>query len=941
MRIKSLIVTIILFSVCRLVLPQAVVITDDAAYTSGHSSSVLDVKSTNKGLLIPRLTQAERNAIGSPAGGLMIYQTDNIPGFYFYNGSSWTTVGQGPDGSETKVNSGASINITGTGSLASPYTPAFRTQSVTRVQRIAISSPFAGQIVWCSDCGTNGEMQLYNGTSWTTWCGGATAPTLPSITTTSVSSIAGTTASSGGDVISDGGGTVSARGVCWNTSSGPTIANSKTTDGSGTGTFTSSVTGLSPSTLYYLRAYATNNAGTSYGNEVSFTTVPVISGTTPGSRCGTGTITLGATASSGTINWYAASSGGSSLGTGTSFTTPSISSTTSYWVDATNSAGTSSPRAEITATVNAIPTITGTTPSSRCGTGTVTLGATASAGTINWYSAVSGGSSLGTGTSYTTPGISLTTTYYVDATANGCSTGSRTSIDATVNTVPSAPSGATGASRCGTGTVAISVSSPGAGLTVDWYAASSGGSVLAGGTGTISYTTSSISSTTTYYAETRNTTTGCVSATRTSVTATINTIPTITGTTPASRCGTGTLTLGATASAGTINWYSASTGGSSLGSGTSFTTPSISNSTTYYIDATSGGCTTVSRTSVVATVNTIPTITGTTPASRCGAGTVTLGATASAGTINWYSASTGGSSLGTGTSYTTPSISSTTTYYVDATSNGCTTASRSSVTATVNTYTPTISTTVVSSITKNSAISGGNITADGGSAVTSRGICWSTSANPTLANNYTANGSGNGSYNVTMTGLSASTTYYVRAYATNCSGTYYGTQQSFTTLAAISVGDSYGGGIVAYIFQSGDPGYVAGETHGLIAATSDIPYLTPWGCNGYTQGASGTALVAGYSNTAIIISMCYDLCAAYYCWYTYTSGYTDWYLPSRDELSKLYLNKSAIGGFSNAIYWSSSETDFARAWIQDFTTGTQYSTGSKASSYQTRQVRRF
>ncbi len=78
-----------------------------------------------------------------------------------------------------------------------------------------------------------------------------------------------------------------------------------------------------------------------------------------------------------------------------------------------------------------------------------------------------------------------------------------------------------------------------------------------------------------------------------------------------------------------------------------------------------------------------PTITGTTPGSRCGTGTVVLGATASAGTINWYAASSGGSSLGTGTSFTTPSISSTTTYYVDATDNGCTTASRTAVTATV------------------------------------------------------------------------------------------------------------------------------------------------------------------------------------------------------------------------------------------------------------------
>jgi len=164
---------------------------------------------------------------------------------------------------------------------------------------------------------------------------------------------------------------------------------------------------------------------------------------------------------------------------------------------------------------------------------------------------------------------------------------------------------------------------------------------------------------------------------------TINALPTITGTTPASRCGTGTLTLGASASAGTINWYAASSGGASLGTGTSFTTPSISSTTTYWVAATNNGCTTATRTAVTATVNTIPTISGTTPNSRCGTGTLTLGASASAGTINWYAASSGGASLGTGTSFTTPSISSTTTYWVAATNNGCTTATRTAVTATI------------------------------------------------------------------------------------------------------------------------------------------------------------------------------------------------------------------------------------------------------------------
>jgi hypothetical protein len=94
----------------------------------------------------------------------------------------------------------------------------------------------------------------------------------PTVTTTAISNITRTTASSGGNVTSDGGATVTARGVCWSTSSNPTTANSKTTDGSGTGSFTSSITGLSPGTTYYVRAYATNSVGTSYGANVSFKT---------------------------------------------------------------------------------------------------------------------------------------------------------------------------------------------------------------------------------------------------------------------------------------------------------------------------------------------------------------------------------------------------------------------------------------------------------------------------------------------------------------------------------------------------------------------------------------------------------------------------------------------------------------------------------------------
>ncbi len=96
--------------------------------------------------------------------------------------------------------------------------------------------------------------------------------TTPTVTTNTVSSVTSSSATCGGNVTSDGNATVTARGVCWNTSPNPTTTDSKTANGSGTGAFTSNLSGLNPGTAYYVRAYATNSAGTAYGAERSFST---------------------------------------------------------------------------------------------------------------------------------------------------------------------------------------------------------------------------------------------------------------------------------------------------------------------------------------------------------------------------------------------------------------------------------------------------------------------------------------------------------------------------------------------------------------------------------------------------------------------------------------------------------------------------------------------
>lgn len=103
---------------------------------------------------------------------------------------------------------------------------------------------------------------------------------VPTITFTAVNDITATTATCGGATTSNGGSAITARGMCWSsTNTTPTTSDSKTTDGSGLGIFISSITGLTGGTTYHVRAYATNSAGTVYGDQVSFITQQVFNGT--------------------------------------------------------------------------------------------------------------------------------------------------------------------------------------------------------------------------------------------------------------------------------------------------------------------------------------------------------------------------------------------------------------------------------------------------------------------------------------------------------------------------------------------------------------------------------------------------------------------------------------------------------------------------------------
>jgi hypothetical protein len=261
---------------------------------------------------------------------------------------------------------------------------------------------------------------------------------------------------------------------------------------------------------------------------------------------------------------------------------------------------------------------------------------------------------------------------------------------------------------------------------------------------------------------------------------------------------------------------------------------------------------------------------------------------------------------------------------------------------------PVLTTNPVTDITSISAICGGTVSSEGGQSTWIRGICWSTKPTPTIdpslnfdaasaaTENY--NGvTGTGSFTFPLTGLLPLTKYYVRAFAQNSAGVGYGDDFSFSTPALV-IGAAVLDGIAFDIDTSG--------LHGLACAPMDEGTLS-WSNGSYVNTAAIDG-ENGYQNTNLIYIAQGGNAATYaaisctnHIGGVYSNSYSViWYLPSKNELSKLFAGKDAIGNLADGAYWSSTEFDLKNAWIKDFTTGKE-TILDKATTHHVRAIRAF
>ncbi|MBL4674891.1 MAG: hypothetical protein JKY70_01585, partial [Mucilaginibacter sp.] len=345
---------------------------------------------------------------------------------------------------------------------------------------------------------------------------------------------------------------------------------------------------LIPRPVIRFNNVATDNANVCAGSPVSLTAVAV-----PNT----------------TFKWYTQPTGGTAVFTGTTYSPGVLAATTSYYVSAMRNGCTDeSERAKVTVTVNPIPVapVIINNNLTVCPGGTVTFTANPVAGvTVKWYATATSTTVLATGNSFTTPAINATTTYYAEATAGGtCPSPTRTVATATLSPLPVVPTlTANNVTICDGDVAILSIASPVAGQTYNWYTTATAGTPVYTG---INFTTPVLSANAVYYAAAVNST-GCESATRVQANVTVSPKPI----SPVLAANAQSITAGQTATINVTNaqtgityrWYTSANAATAVFTGNSYTTPALYTNTTYYVSAfNAAGCESVARTAITINV---------------------------------------------------------------------------------------------------------------------------------------------------------------------------------------------------------------------------------------------------------------------------------------------------------------------------------------------------